>query len=64
MAADRYMGDRWWVLEGRLDCDNVDFSWMTVRMWRVLSREGSVRETFWNICEGKLCYNEPTLAGK
>lgn len=50
MAADRYMGDRWWVLEGRLDCDSAHFSWMTARMCRVLSRDGSVRDTFWNIC--------------
>ncbi|TNN82690.1 hypothetical protein EYF80_007208 [Liparis tanakae] len=50
MAADRYMGDRWGVLEGRLDCDGVDFSLMRARMCRVLSRDGSVRETFWKIC--------------
>lgn len=55
IAADRYMGDRWWVLEGRLDCDRADFSWITVRMCRVLSRDGSVRETFCKICrEGRL----------
>lgn len=50
MAADRYMGDRWWVLEGRLDCDSMDFSRITARMCRVLSRDGSVRETFCKIC--------------
>ena len=50
MAADRYMGDRWWVLEGRLDCDRADFSRITARMCRVLSRDGSVRETFCKIC--------------
>lgn len=53
MAADRYMGDRWWVLEGRLDCDRADFSRISARMCRVLSRDGSVRETFCRICKGR-----------
>lgn len=50
MAADRYMGDRWGVLEGRLDCDSTDLSWITAKIRRVLSRDGSVRETFCKIC--------------
>lgn len=50
MAADRYMGDRWWVLERRLDCDRADFSWITARTCSVFSRDGSVRETLCKIC--------------
>lgn len=50
MAADRYMGDKWWILEGRPDCDSADFSRITARMCRVLSLDGSVGETFCKIC--------------
>lgn len=52
MAADRYMGDRWWVRDGRLDCDRADLSRIRARMCRVLSRDGSVTETFCKIYRG------------
>lgn len=53
MAADRYMGDRWWVLGGRLDWERCDLSLMTARMPSVFSRDGSVRETLCRICGGR-----------
>lgn len=49
IAAERYMGDRWWVLERRLDCDRSDFSRITAKMWSVFSRDGSVGDTLCNI---------------
>lgn len=53
MAADRYMGDRWWVLEGRLDWESSVFSRMTARIFNVFSWDGSVRETLCRICGGR-----------
>ncbi len=65
MAADRYMGDKWWVLEGRLVCDRADFSRIAARMCRILSRDGSVRVTFCKICrEGSSLSQSAALWGK
>lgn len=50
MAADRYTGDRWWFLGLSSDWGRADFSWITARMWSVLTRDGSLRETLCKIC--------------
>ena len=50
MAADRYMGDRWTLLDCSAGCRGADFSAITPRMCSVLARDGSVVETFCSNC--------------
>lgn len=48
MAAERYMGERWAVREARVAWERV-LSWITPRINRVLSRDGSVKDTLCSI---------------